>query len=211
MRRSAQFCLVWLALISVLMLLVYESRNHFSSELIKQKRQHNSAQRNWNVFYGQHFGYYGGIFRYQRDLKRIKKLIEPGHIVLSDLATSYYAAASLPIYARNVHRHQGRSQALSWKALLDEKHACKLYKEGSYLAFKQFISEERVSSAADELPKFKYVLVNKDLYNKNVRLDCLWNGRAAFMDAIVKVSSLVFEGEFLKLYKISEPLSTASP
>lgn len=200
-----------MALFAVAILIAYESRNHFNKELIPLKRQHNSAQQNWNVFYGQRFAYYDGMFRYQEDLAQIKTLFEPGNIVLSDLATSYYVAASLPAYVRNVHRHQGRTQSSSWKALLDDRLACYLDQEDFSLTFKEFVYEDRKLSDAKGQPKFNYIIVNKDLYNKNARQDCLWNRRSVVMDNIADFTKLVFEGKYLNLYLIEGRLPTLAP
>jgi hypothetical protein len=203
--------LVFFALASVLVLLAYDASPHFDKGLIQLKRQNNSAQRHWSLFYGQRFVFYEGPFRYQDDINQIRDLIEPGHIVLSDLATSYYAAASLPLYVRNVHRHQGRTQSSSWRKLLDQRTACNLHQQDVFVAFKAFIDVEQRNSVSHGQPQFKYVLVNKDSNNKNLRLDCLWHRRALLMKHIAPVSKLKYEGEFLNLYEISNRSATPAP
>ena len=197
-----------LALIGVLSLVFYDSKSHFSESLIQLKRQNNSAQKNWNIFYGQRFVYYDGSFRYRHDLDQIRGLIEPGQVVLSDLATSYYAATYLPVFVRNVQRHQGRWQSPLWQKMLDSNVACNLHQEDSFLAFQAFVAENKKFSDTENQPKFNYVLVNKDVNNKNVRLDCLSNRRAIFMQNIVRLSSLKYSGEFINLYEIEHTLPT---
>jgi hypothetical protein len=193
----------------VLALLAHESRHHFDPRLIQLKRQDNSAQANWNLFYGQRFVYYDSSFRYQADMDQIIELIRPGRVLLSDLATSYYAAASLPVYVKNVQRHHGRWQSLQWRNLFEDELACNLHDEEISLAFKEFVYADRSFSETKGLPKFEYLLLNKDQHNKNVRLDCIWNSRAAFAASLEKFSTLIYEGEYLSLYKVNESLSTA--
>jgi hypothetical protein len=199
------------ALFSIVALLAYESMPHFNRGLIQLKRDNNSAQRNWNLFYGQRFVFYDGPFRYNRDLEQIRHIISPGHTLLSDLATSYYAAAYLPLYARNVHKHQGRKQSLLWQKMLDQGLACNLHQEGAFSQFKAFISADRALSEAANQPALKYVLVNKDENNKNVRLDCLWNRRALFIENIARLSELIYQGEYLDLYQINSASSASAP
>lgn len=203
--------LVFIALVAVLFLLVYDAKPHFDKELVQVKRENNSAQRNWSLFYGQRFVFYESAFRYQDDINRIRELIEPGQIVLSDLATSYYAAASLPVYVRNVHRHHGRTHSSNWLKLLDRRTACNLHQPDAFLAFKKFIVDAQRNSASRGQPQFKYVLVNKDSNNKNLRLDCLWHRRALLMKNIARVSKLKYEGEFLSLYEINYRSATPAP
>ncbi|MBL4671679.1 MAG: hypothetical protein JKX81_05425 [Arenicella sp.] len=210
MRIIQKRLLVFFALAAVLALLVYDARPHFDKDLIQLKRENNSAQRNWSLFFGQRFVFYEGPFRYEDDMNRIRDLIEPGRIVLSDLATSYYAAASLPVYVRNVHRHQGREYSSSWRKLLNRRTACNLHQQDVFLAFNKFIDVEQRNSASREQPQFKYVLVNKDSNNKNLRLDCLWHRRALLMENIVRVSKLKYEGEFLNLYEINDRSPTSA-
>ncbi|MGK0439977.1 MAG: hypothetical protein ACJATK_002941, partial [Paracoccaceae bacterium] len=52
--------LVFFALASVLALLAYDASPHFDKGLIQLKRQNNSAQRHWSLFYGQRFVFYEG-------------------------------------------------------------------------------------------------------------------------------------------------------
>jgi len=196
--------LMGLFVVAAAALLAFDSRQHFSRDLIYLKRQHNSAQRNWNLFYGQNFVYFDSSFRYQRDLGQIKKLVKPGQIVFSDLATSYYVAGNLPAYVRNVHRHHGRKKDVRWRAMFDANVACNLDQEGSFSAFKEFVEAVRDKSAIKVQPKLNYVIVNKDLSNKNVRSECLSNRRETFERYIEKISSLKYQGEFLDLYKLDD-------
>lgn len=197
-----------LIFVAVLALLLYDSRSHFSEKNVQLKRQNSSAQRNWNIFYGQRFVYYDGVFRYQRDLDQISNLIEPGQVAFSDLATSYYAAASLPVFVRNVQRHHGRWQSPAWLKMLDNNVACNLHIEDSFVAFKEFLAEDRKASETENQPKFRYVLVNKDVNNKNVRLDCLSNRREMFMQNITRLATLKYSGDFINLYEIENASST---
>ncbi|MFT6409073.1 MAG: hypothetical protein ACJAQ6_002496 [Arenicella sp.] len=200
-----------IGLLLIVSMVVYDSSSHFDKGLIQVKRQNGSAQRNWNIFYGQRFVYYDGPFRYLEDLRSIGQLIEPRKLILSDLATSYYSSAALPSYVSNIHRHQGRNHSFEWSEMLDKRVACNFHQDDGLNEFKQFIALESLRSREYKRPEFSYVLVNKDVNNRNVRLDCMWQRRASLIENIEKLASEVYDGEYLRLYKLdSDSTSTAS-
>ena len=210
MIRVANHIVANIVLCLVVVLLIYDSASHFNREIIQLKRNNNSAQNNWNLFYGQRFVFYDSSFRYTDDFRNIEKQVEPGYTVLSDLATSYYAAVYLPLYARNVNSHQGRRQSPLWARMLDERMYCNLHTEESFNKFKHFIrSDIRLSHRRNE-PSLRYVLVNKDNNNKNVRLDCLTNRRELFMTNITRLTELKYEGQYINLYEIRNYLPSAT-
>jgi hypothetical protein len=191
-----------LGLVGAFSIIVYDSSPHFDESLIQLKRDHRSAQRNWNIFYGQRFVYYDSDFRIQQDLTRISTIIKPGSIALADLATSYYASSALPIYVRNVHQHQGRHTSSSWTDMLHRRSACYLASPEKFSEFQNFIAEQQgILKKEGGLP-FRYVLINKDTSNLNLRYDCLWNGRDGLLANIERLAELRFEGEHLNLYEL---------
>jgi len=210
MNKLAQRVFVIVAFIAVIGLLAYESKPHFDRGLIQLKRNNNSAQRSWNLFYGQRFVFYDGSFRYKRDFQQIEKMIAPGHTVLTDVASSYYAATYLPTYVRNIHRHHGRWQSPLWNKMLDQRVHCNLHLESFFLKFQEFLDADTVLSESENQPRLRYVLVNKDNNNKNVRLDCLSNRRALFMQNVVRIFELKYEGEYLNLYEVNDDLSASA-
>jgi hypothetical protein len=199
-----------LGMVGAFSIIVYDSSPHFDESLIQLKRDHRSAQRNWNIFYGQRFVYYDSDFRLQTDLAEIAKIIEPDSLALADLATSYYAASELPVYVRNVHQHHGRHTSISWAGILHSRSACYLALPEKYSQFQQFIADQqRVLKISGDIP-FSYVLVNKDIRNLNLRYDCLWNGRTGLLANIERLAELKFEGEYLNLYELKTASLTAA-
>ena len=192
-----------IGILLILLLVIYDSKSHFDQSLINVKRESGSAQRNWNLFYGQRFVYYDSSFRYLDDLRSIKALIEPKQLILSDLSSSYYAAAILPNYVPNVYRHQGRDKSVGWSKMLDNRIACNFHQDDGLNNFKKFITLESLQSRKKKRPKFSYILVNKDLNNRNLRLDCIWHRRMALIENIEKLASEIYDGEYLRLYKLN--------
>jgi len=189
-----------LGLIVIIVFLAYDSSRHFSEDVVRSKRQANSGQNNWNMFYGQRFVYYDSAFRYLADFDEISAIIEPNQVILSDLATSYYAAASLPVYVRNVQIHHGRRQSRLWNQALEDRIFCNLHLEDSAEVFKALIAEE--VAKPNGIPRLRYILVNNDKNNKNVRVDCLWNRRALLIEHIDDITQLIFKGQYLSLYEL---------
>jgi len=210
MKRFFRQLIVIMCLSLTLGLIAYDSLPHFDESLIQLKRNHRSAQRNWNVFYGQRFVYFDSSFRYQKDLAEIKKLIEPGHLLLTDYATSYYASSSLPVYTRNVQRHHGRPKSKSWRKMLDSRSACYLGQPDKFSQFKKFLAIENYSSRSNDRLELRYAITNKDSRNLNLRYDCLWNGRDGFITHIERLATLKYEGDHINLYEFNMELTSAA-
>lgn len=189
-----------LGLISIIVFLAYDSSRHFNEEVVRSKRQANSGQNNWNMFYGQRFVFYDSAFRYHADFDGISAIIEPNQVILSDLATSYYAAASLPVHVRNVQIHHGRRQSKLWNQAFESQIFCNPHLDDSAEAFKALMAEEAAKPKGN--PRFRYILVNNDKNNKNVRADCLWNRRALVIKHIDDIAQLIFKGQYLSLYEL---------
>jgi len=101
--------IIGFALLSLIALVAYDSKQHFDANLISLKREHRSAQRDWNIFYGQNYVFYDSAMRYEQDLSAINDIIQSGAVALSDLASSYYLSTYLPMYVKRVHKHKSRS------------------------------------------------------------------------------------------------------
>jgi len=129
----------------------------------------------------------------------IGQLIEPGSLVLSDLTTSYYLAAELPVAVVNIHRHHGID--VTWRTIISRQSFCNMNDKRALDRVTRFIKRQHKRSAKRSEPKFSYVVLNRDHKNFNMRLDCLSakRGVAASMGLI---ADLVYSGEHLRLYKI---------
>lgn len=186
-----------LLLLAVLLgVIVNDSATHFDRELIQLKQQHKSPQKNWNVFYGQNYVFNHSSIKYEQDVLALKKIVEPKRVVLSDISTSYYLAAELPVYVKNIQRHQGARANLEWGKVL--KSLCYLDQENHAQLFADFVRDYRQSLDSEPF----YLVVNKDQVNSNMRNDCLSQRRTAFIQNIDKYASQVFDGQYLRLYMI---------
>ena len=197
-----------LGLVALLSTIVLDTAPRFSRDTVEIKRQHNSAQRNWNVFYGQNYVFDDGALKYQADFVKLESVIEPDAIALTDLATSYYLASHLPLYVKNVHRHHSVSIRREWRMLIQSKHACFLDQPARKSLLVDFVRTERARSSASGAPEFLYLVVNKDQINRNMKLDCLSQSRSAFVKNIDDVADIIFDGEFLRVYKIIDRSAT---
>jgi len=192
--------------VCILMVVVNDARYHFDKDLVVTKRKHRSPQRDWSAFYGQNFVYYDASMRYEKDFSGISHLVDSRSIIFSDLATSYYSAAYLPVYVRNVHRHHGTTIPKNWPRLLDGRKHCYLHIPENIEEFEEFVRSENRFSKQANAPMLKYVLVNNDEFNRNPRFDCFWNGRKAAIDSLEKIATKLYAGEYLILYELDKQL-----
>lgn len=199
-------CLIGFALLSLIGLVVYDSKQHFDADLISLKREHRSAQRDWNIFYRQNYVFYDSSLRYEQDLLAISRVVQSGAIVLSDLATSYYLSTYLNLYVKRVHRHQGLHRSGVWHNLFKQRTACYLHIEGNLEKLKAAAIEHNTYAQKYNRLLFKYIVANKDTSNRNLRYDCLWHGRNAMIDNVQALSKLVYEGEYLNVYELNARL-----
>lgn len=188
--------------IVLLSVILFDARIHFDRDRIDLKRKHKSAQRHWNIFYDQRYVYADSAFRYELDFKSILPLIEPQTVILSDISSSYYAASYLPVYVKNIHRHHGRHDSSGISSLLKSRQTCYLQDENNRQAFTQFINNHNEKMRNKSLPELRYIIVNKDVKNLNLRLDCLWTARERLMKHIGAIAKLKYQGEYLNLYEI---------
>ena len=192
--------LAWLpsgvALVALISIVVYDSSFHFGANIINLKRNNYSAQRNWNINYGQRFVFDDSSMRYHADLTRIGGLIEPGSTLISDIATSYYAAAELAVYVPNVQPHHGRRSDRFWDTFLRQRLLC-------YLGEKTV--DDRLRSFLRERRNKLYIIVNKDRTNSNRKLDCLASRSNLLVSQLPRFSEPLWQGEYLNLYLFYSP------
>ena len=190
-------------LLILLTVVCIDARLHFSQDIVLAKQSVRSAQRHWSLFYTQNHVYKNASFRYLDDFAKIREIIIPHQLLLTDKATSYYAASELPVYVPNIHKHHNRAALSAWKLLLDRRHACYLDQPERLIEFSRFIHEWQQSQKSARLP-FTYILVNKDQLNSNLRLDCLSQTRRAMVEGLDSLASIEYDGEHLRLYKLDE-------
>ena len=134
---------------------------------------------------------------YSEDIKVIKRITEPGSLILSDLATSYYLAAETDLYVANVHQHHHQSASMAKKAvtLICEYGA---NKPQAYIRF--ITAKKNIESTMGR--DLKYLVINKDSGNVNVIRNCL-----ARKNVINKLQnslnlSQLYNGDYLELYAL---------
>jgi len=197
--NSAKKILAGCAGIALIALILLDSKAHFDPSLIQAKRKHQSAQKNWNLFYGQNYNFADSSMRYRDDIAKISSLLAKGFSVISDMATSYYIASSSQAYVINIQRHHGAAYTNAWNKLIRNKTLCNLGQLRYQSKLAQFFYDQR--SRATKFP-VKYLIVNNDTLNKNVRLDCLWQRRQSLVENIKGVSRPIYQGDFLTLYEL---------
>ncbi|MBT8114547.1 MAG: hypothetical protein KJP04_04160 [Arenicella sp.] len=191
-----------LILLSVVSLILFDARHHFDADLVTLKIKHQSAQRNWNLFYSQQQVFSAGSFRYERDFSEIAERITPGTSLLSDLATSYYAATYLPVFVMNIHRHQQGMARPQWHRLLHDRTACYLDVEANLWEFEKFLKLQEQAQAKNPHLQLRYVLLNKDHKNRNLGNDCFSLRHRHLQAPLSEIADLVYEGDFMNLYKV---------
>ncbi len=190
-------------LLVVAAVLVHDSWYHFNADSIHKKRVHQSPQRNWNIWYNQKYVYSDSPIRYQNDLARIKDVMIPGYSVWSDLATSYYAAATLPVYVRNIHRHHQLTRFKGVMKFLAGGNVCYLEDASHLEAAVQFFKKDSVLSKKRGWPEIRYILLNKDKQNFLLRRECMAVRSRHLELNLLNISHLLYEGQYLNLYELS--------
>jgi hypothetical protein len=168
--------------------------------LAKQSVQ--SSQRNWSAYYGQNHVYDSSSFKYENDFLKISKIVKPGTVLFSDLATSYYAAGYLPVYVKNTHRHQGRNRHREWKKFLDDRRYCYLGHEDALRSVRKFVKQQKRQANSMKQPELKYILVNRDSSNQNLRNDCFSMRHKSISKKLPQLSKVVYQGQYLDLYEL---------
>ena len=201
MNRSIMVRLLALVtLAAILVVVALDSRFHFDSKLVLLKKQNQSAQRSWNVHYAQAEVHLHSAMRYEPDIARINELITPGHVILSDLATSYYLAAMTPSFVKNTHLHQGRLRSPGWAVFLSKRDYCNLEDKARRDRVIQFFRRQRALAIGQ--PRLKYIVINRDRQNQNLKLDCLATQHQRIKKALPGLARLIYDGEYLSLFEI---------
>ena len=189
-------------LISLAALIIYDSLPHFDAELVKLKRQHDSPQRNWNLFYSQDNVFQNSSIRYATELGAIANLIKTGSIVLSDRASSYYIAAESRAFVKNIHAHHGLNRDPMWRILLGRQNACFPDNSDRLRLFTEFVNKQKADADRLNRPPLNYILVNHDKQNRNLRLDCLAARSGSLNKEYSKLLPRVYRGEYFTLYSL---------
>ena len=191
-----------LVIIVCVFVVIHDSYFHFERSRIERKRQNSSALRHWSIHYTPKYFFQDSSLRYVFDLEKIKHLVEPGKALMSDRATSYYAAAALPLYVRNVHKHHGLDNIPGVKQFLYKGHLC--YKKDPYhkKQTKRYLKRDLYQARKNNWPILQYILINKDKQNINLRRDCLAVKSEEIIESISAIADMIYEGQYLNLYQL---------
>ena len=189
------------ALLFLVGVVIRDSLFHFQKERIVEKRQHRSPIRHWSLFYSPKFVLEDSPIRYGSDFKSISGLVEPGYLLISDKATSYYAAAFLPLFIRNVHSHHASGGERPFVDKLQRGHFCYMQDPYHREEVVKYLEWERSNSTSQKTPEVRYFLLNKDRVNSQLRWDCMSVGRSGLIDSLGSISKLLYSGDYLNLYQ----------
>lgn len=192
----------FLGLIGLVILIGFDSRQHFGSELVQLKKKHHSAQRNWNIFFGQENVYLNGALDQINEIEGLEFLSTERVAILSDLATSYYLASSLPIYVKNVHKHHGRYKSPRWDKLIESRSVCYINHVKHFDKFKAVLKEEASALSVKASPVVEYLVLNNHA-NLNLRRDCFSKRTKILGSTLSRLAEKVYEGETLTVFRLS--------
>ncbi|MDG1905450.1 MAG: hypothetical protein P8I38_07475 [Arenicella sp.] len=174
-----------------------QSSFHFSPELVTFKRNAGSAQRHWNLNYGQNYVFYDSSFRYTSDLTEIAKRVPNKSVVLADLATSYYVSAYAKASVVNVHRHHGVAQLGGWRKFNQMGGLCGAIGLEGQASLRNIL--------ADAVRKERvFYIFNKDRINRNVRSTCEGNRAHIVKPFLTEYAKSLYDGGYLVLYEFVE-------
>ena len=185
------------ALLSIITLVVFDSRIHFSSELVRLKSEKFSSQKNWNLFFDQSYVYYSGGLNLHSDIKELNSVLQRDDIVVSDIATSYYLVANLPVHIVNVHRHHGRYRFEKWSEMLDSGRICRLSQDQN-LEELDAILDGRLGQSESI-----YLVINKSQGNRNFVRDCLSSNRGYLISTAQALFEQRFENQSFVVFDLS--------
>lgn len=188
----------------IIVIIVFDSSQHFDRDRIQIKREHRSAQRNWNLFYGQKYVFQDSSIKYREDFEDLSEVIKPNSVMLADISTSYYVSAQLPLFIKNSHRHHRGYNSWIWNDFVDSSALCYLDLAPRRELFSTFIMDQRREEQQKNTFRFRYLFVNKDQVNLNMRNDCMSQTRTAFINHIDEFANLVFDGNYFMVYELKE-------
>lgn len=141
--------------------------------------------------------------RYYDDFKAIENLIVPDSYFLSDVATSYYVSAALPLYAVNVLPHHRKSMIPIKKKVL--RDLCDENKEPSLEVIELHLRQKAGLHKRKGLPPMRYLFLNTDKKNRHVASRCLARRHELIRATLDPILTPVHRGEFIDVYEFRTP------
>jgi hypothetical protein len=207
MNRSAiRKLMLFITMASLLVLIVFDSIVHFDSERVQRKKHSKSDQRHWSLFYSQRNVYLNSSLRYSQELIEISKLLEAKTVVLTDFASGYYIAAESAAFVKGIHAHHGGSRQPEWHRFLRRQDACFPDKPDRKDRFITFVRNQNTLAKQSGHPPLKYIMVNSDKRNRNLRRDCLAARSGTLNKEYSMFLELLYRGDHLSLYSLDNIL-----
>ena len=153
----------------------------------------------WRVNKSSKDNLFHSSIRYYADFEKIKDLVIPDSYFLSDVATTYYVSAALPLYGVNVHRHhQYNVVKISRK---DVGHFCDENAEESRKLVERYLRKKAESHNKRGLAPLRYIFLNKDKQNRHVASSCLARRHELIKANLDSILMPVYQGEFIDVYE----------
>ena len=193
----------WICLLALIAFFWFEAKFHFDKNLVDKKKEIFSAQKDWSLYFDQSNVFRNGGLKHDSEFAELSNLLEPNSSMITDLATSYYAAAGLPVYVKNVHRHHGRYKTREWEKLIAHRIICYLDAPEYQDQFLEVIDKEETTAKTENLPPVRYIAINRTHYNDNFKRGCMSQRRRGLLSVINELGTLVYDGQTISVYRLS--------
>lgn len=143
--------------------------------------------------------------RYYPDFRNIQGIVVGKSLFLADVATSYYVAAALPLYAANTHGHHGRDYDMYREIL---RALCGESNKNSIDDAEKLLRGQREQSIkAGRLP-VRYIFVNKDTVNKNVKGHCMTRNHNEIERQLERFFKQIYTGQYIDVFEITDSVNS---
>ena len=139
--------------------------------------------------------------KYYEDFAEIEKIIVPHSLFLADVATSYYVVSALDLYAANTHPHHGRQYG-GYRAIL--RALCGENNKISQTQVKGALEKREADNVARGRLVLRYMFVNKDTVNKNVRGHCITRQHPMVERILESMAEKIYTGKYLDVYEFPD-------
>ena len=150
---------------------------------------------NWTIDRSATENYKNSSLKYYGDFSKIRSLTVPGSYFISDVATSNYVSAALPLFPTIVQRHH---------TTRDERYEEFLSALCSQSDGNDLVNKYRVILEEKSYPLPKYIIVINDSENRNLNNHCTNRNHQVLLDNIGLVALPLFKGQFASVYSLKK-------
>ncbi len=136
--------------------------------------------------------------RYQSDVDKLQNLLTPGVMFLSDRATNYYLSAMLPLYGANPHPHNRPNIS----PYITQQTLAQICSNDFRLKGWYAMVDKSSYNIKRNWPEIKYLIINRDIENNNVRNSCLTTHVNEIENDSRLNLHLVFSGIYLDVFLV---------